>query len=252
MSNNFTILFILENQKSSKVTERQDGGSSSKNNLDETFEDSENSTDEEVTQTQIGNGNVTSIENEDQFIKRIAFLVKKEIEPRTVGTLWNNFNLTSPSTSVIKPPPTEVPAAVHYDNTIPKSDFNDSFDEKRLLSFIPIKYKKNARELLKQFNSRGSELNWDTAGVIYINGNAIPNSDIFLLFPYLFRAKRPKKLNGFDDFVAQIIEMGLNNLLFKSVRNFAVTKKAKEIKPTTGITSPVLVDDSKDNWWFLG
>jgi hypothetical protein len=161
-------------------------------------------------------------------VNRIAFLVSKKIQPRQPGALWNNFNLTPPSTSVVVNPNTESSSAVHYDNPIRKNDFNDIFDEKRLLRLTPKKFRKNGEELLKQFVSRGSELNWDSSGTIYIDGTSIPESDIFILFPCLFRSKKPKKLEGFVEFFNKIIEMGLSDLLSQKV--LKADKKPKEKK----------------------
>lgn len=127
-------------------------------------------------------------------------------------------------------------------------------DEKRLLNFVPQKYRKNANELLKQFNLRGNELTYDSLGVIFIDGVSIPNSDIFVLFPYLFKAKRPKTLVGFDDFLKKIDDMGLIDLVFKKQVNFYVqnSKERKKKEISLKIKDNHKNDDKGDvNWWFL-
>ncbi len=40
--------------------------------------------------------------------------------------------------------------------------FNLFLDEKRLLTLVPKGQKKNAKQLLKQFDERGSELTWNS------------------------------------------------------------------------------------------
>ena len=122
-----------------------------------------------------------------------------------------------------------------------------NIDDKRLLSFVPQKYRKKAQALLQHFNARGNELTYDSSGIIYIDSVAIPNSDIFVYFPYLFKAKRRKDLNGFEDFVKKIVDMGLNDLIFQKEINYQIEKSVKGLEEK----------DFKDsnhrdiNWWFI-
>lgn len=91
--------------------------------------------------------------------------------------------------------------------------------------------------------SLGNELTWSSSGTIFIDGISIPDSNIFQLFPYLFRAKRPKDLIGFDDFTNKIIEMGLNDFIYKKPKTYQA-----KVNPTTTSKS----DQTKDvDWWFL-
>ena len=108
---------------------------------------------------------------------------------------------------------------------------------------MPQKYQKKASQLLKEFNVRGNELTYDSSGVIYIDGVSIPHSDIFVLFPYLFKAKRRKNLTGFDNFFQKIADMGLLDLVYKREVKYFVEKKVQEKVTKT--------DDSDVNWWFL-
>jgi hypothetical protein len=109
-------------------------------------------------------------------------------------------------------------------------------DEQRLLKLIPARHRKQASTLLNQFNKRGNELTWNSDGVILIDQTSIPNSDIYLLFPYLFKMKHPKNLTGFEDFQKKIYEMGLDHLIVKRY------KPVKENKKTSN--EPL-------NWWYL-
>ena len=92
---------------------------------------------------------------------------------------------------------------------------------------------------MQHFNSRGNELTYDSGGTIYIDTVAIPNSDIFVYFPYLFKAKRRKDLNGFDDFVQNIHNMGLSDLIFQKQTNYQLKNL------------PQNASASEENWWFL-
>ncbi len=64
---------------------------------------------------------------------------------------------------------------------------------------------------------------------------SIPESNIYQLFPYLFKMKHPKGLCGFEDFQKKISEMGLDHLIIK------------RFKPQGNKSN----DATKINWWFL-
>jgi hypothetical protein len=80
---------------------------------------------------QCGTGSSKSItpSHEDEFVNKIAILVARKIQPRLPETIWNNFNLTSPNSSMIGPSNTNPP--IHYNNTINKDDENDSYGKKK-------------------------------------------------------------------------------------------------------------------------
>lgn len=78
-----------------------------------------------VIQSGSGSSRSIAVQNEDEFINKIAILVTKKIQPRLPETIWNNFNLTSPNTSMIAQPNTSPP--LHYNNTITKDDENDIY-----------------------------------------------------------------------------------------------------------------------------
>ena len=106
------------------------------------------------------------------------------------------------------------------------------------MKLVPLRYRKQAEVLLQTFNNRGNELTWNSDGVIFIDQTSIPQSDIFKLFPYLFKTKRPKNLEGFDDFVQKLDFMGLTHL---------IAVKPKKI--TNLISSPS--KNRSQNWWYL-
>ena len=110
-------------------------------------------------------------------------------------------------------------------------------DEQRLLKFTPAKYRPQASALLRQFQSRGNELTWNSDGIIFIDQVAIPQSDIFVFFPYLFKHKHPKTLVGFSDFVQKLRDMQLQHL---------IVTKTRTIPPSSQSSNP------SGNWWFLG
>jgi hypothetical protein len=70
--------------------------------------------------------------NDEEFINKIAMLVTKKIHPRLPQTIWNNFSLTSPSTSTTASENTSPP--LHYDNVINKNDENDIYGKQKHLN----------------------------------------------------------------------------------------------------------------------
>jgi hypothetical protein len=108
-------------------------------------------------------------------------------------------------------------------------------DEQRLLKLVPSRFRRQAETLLNQFDQRGNELTWNSDGIIFVDQVSIPDSNIYQLFPYLFKMKHPKNLCGFEDFQKKIFDMGLQHLIVKRY-NKPQTKNSKE---------------ATMNWWFL-
>jgi hypothetical protein len=106
---------------------------------------------------------------------------------------------------------------------------------------VPPRYRRQAEVLLQQFNKHGNELTWNSDGVIFIDQISLPNSDIFVLFPYLFKSKHPKDLNGFEDFLKKINEMGLTHLIV-----------SKHSQRSNNLNSSLPSTSKSQNWWFLG
>jgi hypothetical protein len=106
------------------------------------------------------------------------------------------------------------------------------------LSLTPPKFRKNGKILINKLNERSLELTWNSTGTVFVDEIAVPNSNMFLLFPYLFKAKRPKTLNGFQELFNKINEMGLEKLIYKKPATYKVHKKDDKNKMT-------------ENWWFL-
>ena len=106
---------------------------------------------------------------------------------------------------------------------------------------VPSRHRRQASVLLREFDKRGNELTYNSNGTIFIDQTSIPQSDIFRLFPYLFKQKHPRDLNGFEDVQKKIEEMGLDHLILK--------KRTVKAKPSAA-TNPES-KSSDDNWWLL-
>ena len=151
---------------------------------------------------------------------------------------WKFYERAQPTVVSTDVLPNTTPPT-HFSTPLFQNDLNDSFDEHSLLKRVPKPFKKNAVLLLKAFDERPNELTWDAAGNIYVNEQVIPNANIFVLFPYLFRKKSRKDLSGFSDLTNKIHDMGLSHLT-----------NSKKPKVTSQASSGGA--ESHLNWWYLG
>jgi hypothetical protein len=79
-------------------------------------------------------------------------------------------------------------------------------------------------------------------GIIFINQTSIPGSNIFEIFPFLFKSYKPKTIPGLLDFVTKIVEMGLENLIVVSKHSALKNSTSKEVSLNTS---------RSEKWWFL-
>ena len=82
------------------------------------------------------------------------------------------------------------------------------------------------------------------SGIIYIDEEAIPNSSIFHLFPFLFNQQPARSLTGFEDFWNKLEEMGLAHLATRKKTSYKGLSKSKKKKS--------LPNEETDDWWYLG
>jgi len=202
-------------------------------------------TDQETQETheiQKGSGEVEELLTRKN-IKEIVDLVKQEIvvAPRPVISNWRNFDRAEPTiTSIAQPKSAELN---RYDVVIEKSDLNDKFDEKKLLKRVPKEKRSLAIELLKDIESRPSELTFDSNGIVFIDEISVPGTNIFKLFPLLFQKQVRKKFTGFDEVSNKITEMGLGHLIQHSSKN----RLAKSLDKALASTHK----QEDDQWWYL-
>ncbi len=90
--------------------------------------ESDQDTDDSFNQTGSGETKPRKSDDED-FIQKVAYLVGEKLNPllkaRPVSTLWSNYDISLPSTSLLETPDSTPP--LHYNNTISKNDENDSY-----------------------------------------------------------------------------------------------------------------------------
>lgn len=181
---------------------------------------------------------------DDKFLDQITIALSDRLQStskaRPITSNWIYYDRGQPTTSSTVVPDNTTPQD-HFKNEKSENDLNDTFDENILLKFVPRNYKEKAKTLLQIFDDRPNELTWDNSGVIWIDQVAIPNSNIYSLFPYLFRRKIPKDVlaKGFQDFVQKLNQMNLGHLLNckKISENPIIPNASSNRKPT--------------KWWYL-
>jgi hypothetical protein len=130
---------------------------------------------------------------------------------------------------------------LEYNNLVSKSDEADSFDDKRLLSLIPNGYKKKAKELLRIIDEQGHLITFNSKGVLFLNGSSIPNSNIFEIFPLLFKKIKPKNTPGLFELIKQLELNGMSFLI--------ESKQKKNIEPKVDKKADEKISE---NFWYLG
>jgi len=100
---------------------------------------------------------------------------------------------------------------------------------------------------LSEFNARGNELTWDSNGKIFIDQVSIPGSNMYFLFPLLFKKKRSSHLPGLEQLVSKINDMGLGDFINNS--QLQITHEAFSSRNVPETTDSVV---KNEKWWYLG
>ena len=183
--------------------------------------------------------------NADQFVNKIASIVTervtKNLQYRAAQPMWKNYEISEPTiTSQVVSDRGAQPQPFNSD--LKQNDLSDQFDGNHLLKLIPKRYKSQAQILLKACDERAAEFTFNSDGVVFIDGGSLPGTNIFVLFPALFKhAKNRVKLVGFMEVIQKLKDMGLAHLILNSNE----MPKVKKEKKSQSLTS------SKTNWWYL-
>lgn len=152
---------------------------------------------------------------------------------------WQYYETVQPtvSSSVI---PEKTTPPIQFENTIEQSSLNDSFDARKLLQSVSSINKQKARALLDILEQRPNDVSFDSSGTLYINGVSLPETNMQIIFPALFK-KRVKNITGLTELLEKLKEMNLLHLVSHS-------KKSKETSTSKESASP---STAKGNWWYL-
>ncbi len=223
---NLTV-FIFSDKRGTGKRKIEDGNSS-----DSTNSDFSESSSDQTEQKGFGKSKKHS-KDDSAFIEKIANIVVGKISSSTVDL--------SPNAPIIEDNNTKSDLNIlPFDTIINKNDEADDFDENRLVGLIPNVHKKKAKELLKKINDNGHLITFNSSGVLFINGISIPNSNIFEIFPMLFKISKPLIIPGLLELINQIDSMKLSHLI--------VTKSKQQQKKNPKEESLKI----SDNFWYIG
>lgn len=164
------------------------------------------------------------------------------------STSFSSPPITTWQTTSLLPPVAEVESTTKhpdllFPSLIKKDDLNDEFDEIQLLNLINSKNKSKAKHLLEEFDKRGNELTWNSSGVLFIDQDAVPNTNFFILFPLLFKRFTKNKVPGLSELILKINQMGLGDFISHKNPKKSITKLSEDFN---------LDKESNIPWWYIG
>jgi len=127
-----------------------------------------------------------------------------------------------------------------------KSSQNTIGVQELLLNKIPSKYKQKAEKLLEAFEEHPNSITWNSDGVIFVNQDSLPNSNIFSLLPELFKKNPNKKLPGFFEFTSEIATLGFGHLIEKGL--LRGLHRSLPIENQKNLYEGI----KNENWWYIG
>lgn len=125
-------------------------------------------------------------------------------------------------------------------NTFQKSQQQHEGDEEKILTNIPSNFTSKAKKLLHFIYANPLSLSWDTDGVVTLHGTNIPGSNIYEIFPALYKKQDPTDLAGFFSVVTFLLSSGLGHLI-ESGKVKGLIRKRKLNIPSF---------DHKEKYWY--
>lgn len=143
----------------------------------------------------------------------------------------------------------EVPDS--FNVTLNKNIENTPYDSKELLSLIQKRYQKQAQRLLEILLKSPNSLSWNLSGTVFIDSVAIPNTNFYLIFNALYK-RRNSNLNGLNDVLVKLNEMGLSNFILLKNSNLPENISNDSLIESSEKVLPALEKDNQIQWWYIG
>jgi hypothetical protein len=208
------------------------------------------SANKEATETQTGSG---------QDINLLSELVAKRLQKKfQFVPLDENLQHGFGSGDLITEFPQEIKPSADSDekliditpssSVVHKSTFKDSFDDERLIKLVPKSSQNKAEKLLSQLKKHPGDITWQSNGTIFLNQTSLFESNMFELFPKLFKkTSHPEKVSNLLDVASTISTLGLGHLINPFLTQGLIRRNTilnhSELKQK--------IEHSK-NWYFLG
>lgn len=167
--------------------------------------------------------------------------MSERLQTHSVASNWQFYDRAQPTTATTESVVNVAPNA--YSELITKSEPNDIFDLKKSLLKVPKQHRAKAAELLREIEKHSPQIAFDSKGTIFIDGEAIPQSNFFVFFPLLFKKRVPKSVPGLSDFVTKLSSIGLKHLFLFDKDN--KSKLYLDQKLEADLKHPT------KNWWRL-
>jgi hypothetical protein len=214
----------------------------------------------EITVDNNQSGSGSNAINQD-LVKQITSLVTQQIisQYQLIPCLSNsnvvNNQEGAGSQDLITEFPAEIPPKDLFGlenepvtSVIHKSQMNDEFDNERLINSVPDMFKNRAKTLLNSLLQFSNDLTFKADGTIFIDQTSLPLSNIFKIFPFLFKpVKSAESVPFLLQVATKIASLGLGHLIRKKLTQGLIRKK-------------VILDQDKlymqikssKHWWYLG
>jgi hypothetical protein len=231
--------------------------------LNDTTDESQTSQTGESQTSQTGSGS-TSQTGESQTsqtgsgsgpdINLLSELVAKQLEKKFQFVPLENVQQGSGSSDLITEFPQQIASDKKLIDTLPssstvqKSTLKDSFDDQRLIKLVPKSSQNKAEKLLDQLQKHPSDITWQSDGTIFLNQSSLFGSNIFDLFPKLFKKNsHPENIPNLLQVASSIATLGLGHLI-----NGFLTRGLTRKVPILNHSELKLKIEHSKNWYFLG
>jgi hypothetical protein len=209
---------------------------------------------------QIGAGALSDVLSElkEHMLKCVKDTVNEVLKERLPSTFTGAGNIASQTVPV----PVSNDLAPHVPEPAPllnqqrlsgltdyqKSDQNSVQETDLLLQKVPLKFRTKAAKLLEAIDHNATVITWNDNGVLFLDNDSIPHSNMFVLLPELYK-KRPKRdLPGFIELVQKLAALGLGDLIDKSILRGML--RAKPIENHKELYD--YIHQKPNKWYYIG
>ena len=223
------------------------------------FEETEKAKDDQ----QSGNGlhHLSQEELIKEITSKVTAEVNKVYQKRATPNNQNNYQIGQGANDLIQGFPVsdldDQNLLVKYnvstepiksDFGVEKSKLNNVFQNQELIDLVPAKAKERAKKLLDSLIPFSSTITWSPNGTIYVNQTSLPDSNIFELFPKLYKqTHNPKAILNLEEVVNAIANLGFGHLISRQLTSGL--NRRRNILNQEKIFSEL---KTIKNWYFIG
>lgn len=134
------------------------------------------------------------------------------------------------------------------DHLVQKSKANEVYQDQELIDILPEKDKTRGKQLLTALTPFSSNITWSSDGTVFINKLGLPNSNMFELFPKLFKnINNVRAIPNLSELVTAIANLGFGHLINRKLTK-GLNRRYKILNQDS------LLEDvhSIKRWWFIG